>query len=59
MGSDEQKSWNDGDALAERVESKGDEKEEAGRGPTPLDTGETCSTQPAIRSLLNLSVLLT
>lgn len=53
MGSDEQKSWNDGDALAERVESKGDEKEEAG------DTGETCSTQPAIRSLLNLSVLLT
>lgn len=36
VGYDEQKSWSDLDALGERVEGRGDEEEEAGRGDIPL-----------------------
>ena len=36
VGYDEQKSWNDGDALGERVEGREDKEEEAGRGDIPL-----------------------
>lgn len=59
MGYDERKSWNDGDVLGERVEDRGDEEEEVGRGHIPLWAQENCAALSLLSSyhpLLNTAL---